>query len=122
MKKLGKTLLTGIVLSSGLLFSTSDAFAYSSKGSIDFHTDYNSYGKGASSINVVGDVPYSNSLVELVRKGGTVVQRHDIGAGHFDISLPLGGVTPGLYDVRVTSDTGGVHKQGVLTNYLRVKL
>ncbi|MEC3471063.1 hypothetical protein [Bacillus tropicus] len=122
MKKFAKTLLTGLVLSSGLLFGTSDAFAYSSKGTVSFHTDYNSYGKGASSIVVTGYVPYRSSLVELVRKDGTVIQRHEIGAGDFQISLPLGNVSSGLYDVRVTSDTGGVHKQGVLTNYLRVKL
>ncbi|MCU5003485.1 hypothetical protein [Bacillus tropicus] len=125
MKKLGKTLLTGIVLSSGLLFGTSDAFAMDSKSatdSIHFSTDSNSYGWGATSIDVDGYVPYRNSLIELVRKDGTVVQRHDIGAGHFFKQLPLDGVSPGLYDVVVTSDTGGWHGKGELKGYLRVKL
>lgn len=124
MKKLGKTLLTGIILSSGLLFGTADAFAMESKSDngIYFNTDSNTYGWGATSIDVEGDTPYRNSLIELVRKDGTVVQRHDIGAGHFNKSLPLGNVSPGLYDVVVSSDTGGYHRTGELKGYLRVKL
>ncbi|QIW21312.1 hypothetical protein [Bacillus thuringiensis] len=122
MKKLGKTLLSGIILSSGLLLGTSDAFAYGSKGNINFWTDSNTYGWGATSIDVEGDTPFSNSLIELVRKDGTVVQRHDLGAGHFIKRLPLSNVDPGQYDVVVTSDTGGQHRKGELTNYLRVKL
>ncbi|EJQ90047.1 hypothetical protein [Bacillus cereus] len=122
MKKSGKTLLSGIILSSGLLFGTSDAFAYGSKGSINFWTDSNTYGWGATSIDVEGDTPYRSSLIELVRKDGTVVQRHDIGAGHFTKKLLLGNVDPGLYDVVVTSVTGGQQQKGELTNYLRVKL
>ncbi len=124
MKNIAKTLLAGIALSSGLLFGTSDAFAMESKSvnGIVFHTDANTYGWGATSIDVEGDVPYRNSLIELVRKDGTVVQRHDIGAGHFYKQLPLAGVTPGYYDVVVSSDTGGYHKTGELKGYLRVKL
>ncbi|MGQ0437417.1 hypothetical protein ACT4UT_03145, partial [Bacillus sp. B-TM1] len=60
MKKIAKTLLAGIALSSGLLFGTSDAFAMESKSDngIVFHTDANTYGWGATSIDVEGDVPY----------------------------------------------------------------
>ncbi|WP_459499449.1 hypothetical protein [Bacillus sp. C1] len=123
MKKLGKTILSGIILSSGLLFGTSDAFAMGSKGQINFRTDANVYSKSATSIDVTGYVPYPNSVVELYGKDNGEYERIELyRAGNFSVHFNTRGLKSGLYDVKVASDTGGVHLTGELTNYLRVNM
>lgn len=125
MKKLGQTMLAGIILSSGLLFGTSDAFAMGSKGSISFSTDANNYSRSATSIDVSGQAPPGGCVLELVRKGGSVVKRIDVDAGingkWFNVSFSLSGVPAGQYDVVANGDWGSSrHYHGELTNYLNV--
>ncbi|HDR7851128.1 TPA: hypothetical protein QCY30_005979 [Bacillus toyonensis] len=120
MKKFGQTLLAGIVLSGGLLFGTSDAFAYSSKGNVDFHTDSNSY-RGSAVIVVKGWAPSGGASVELVPKGSNrAIRDQDVGAGSFTVSWPARGIPSGLYDVHVGSQYAGTYYHGELTNYIQI--
>ncbi len=122
MKKFAQTLLAGIIISSGLLFGTSDAFAMGSKGSISFSTDANVYGRGATSIDVSGNMPFSDGgVVELYGKDNGFYRRIDVNdGGRFNVKFYTYDIPAGLYDVKVASDWGRDHRQGELTNYIRV--
>ncbi|MFD5264531.1 hypothetical protein [Bacillus wiedmannii] len=125
MKKFAQTLLAGIVLSGGLLFGTSDAFAYESKGvygsyKIDFRTDSNSY-RGSATIVITGTAPSGGAAVELVQKGtGKVFKRQDVGSGRFRVEWPVRGIPSGLYDVHAGLQFAGQSWHGELTNYIQV--
>ncbi|MDT3497657.1 hypothetical protein NLU03_25845 [Bacillus toyonensis] len=125
MKKLVQTLLAGVVLSAGLVFGTSDAFAYESKGvygsyKIDFRTDSNSY-RGSSTIVVTGWAPPGGASVELIPKGSNNPIRYkDVGEGSFKVEWPVRGIASGLYDVHAGSQYGGNAWHGELTNYIQV--
>ncbi|KEK21659.1 hypothetical protein [Bacillus gaemokensis] len=126
MKKLGKTILSGIILSSGLLFGTSDAFAMGSKGSgnMGFSTDANVYSRNATSIDVSGWTSAGNVAIELVTQGGNVVAREDryfgVDGGSFNVSFPTRGLSTGLYDVHVNGGWGANYYHRELTSYLKV--
>ncbi|MEK4646322.1 MULTISPECIES: hypothetical protein [Bacillus] len=121
MKKFVQTLLAGIIISSGLLFGTSDAFAMGSKGSINFTTDSNTYGKNATSIDVTGVMPYSGGVVELYGKDNGVYKRIDVkNSGRFNVSFYTYDLPSGLYDVKAAADWGSDHPRGELTSYIRV--
>ncbi|MGH0427592.1 hypothetical protein [Bacillus pretiosus] len=126
MKKFVQILLAGIVLSGGLLFGTSDAFAYESKGvygkgnRIDFRTDSNSY-RGSATIVVTGTAPSGGAAIELVEKGtGKVVRRKDVSSGYFKVQWPVRDIPSGLYDVQAGVQFGGKAWYGELTNYIKV--
>ncbi|QWG64979.1 hypothetical protein [Bacillus mycoides] len=121
MKKFVQTLLAGIIISSGILFGTSDAFAMGSKGSINFTTDSNDYRKNATSIDVTGIMPYSGGVVELYGKDNGEYRRIDVkDSGRFNVSFSTSGLQSGLYDVKAAADWGSDHPRGELTNYIRV--
>lgn len=121
MKKLGMTMLSGIILSIGLLFGTSDAFAMGSKGDVSFRTNADVYSKSDKSIVVSGKVPHTRSVVELIGKDNGVYKRIDLTeAGSFQVSFSINDLKPGLYDVKVASEWGREYKNGELTNYIKV--
>lgn len=126
MKKLGKTLLTTCILTSGILFGASDAFAIGSKGNsnMGFSTDANVYSKRATSIDVSGWTSAGNVAIELVKKGGKVVDRRDVyfgrTGGRFNVSFPTRNLETGLYDIHVSGGWGAHYYHRELTNYLKV--
>ncbi len=128
MKKFVQILLAGVVLSSGLLFGTSDAFAYESKGvygkgnKIDFRTDSNSY-RGSATIVITGTAPSGGAVIELVEKGtGKVVRRQDVSSGYFKVQWPARGIPSGFYDVHAGSQFAGQAWHGELTSYIKVNM
>ncbi|WJE55937.1 hypothetical protein QRE66_29715 (plasmid) [Bacillus cereus] len=123
MKKFLQTALAGIIISGGLLFGTSDAFAYSSKGNISFQTDANSY-KGSAVIVVTGWAPPGGAAIELVKKGSpnTAYRSIDVGAGKFRAEFPVRGIPSGYYDVHAGLHMGGKVWHGELTNYIKVNM
>ncbi|PFM53500.1 hypothetical protein COJ48_30750 [Bacillus cereus] len=120
MKKFVQTLLAGVIISGGILFGTSDAFAYSSKGNVDFHTDSNSY-RGSAVIVISGWAPPGGASVELVPKGSNrAIRDQDVGSGSFSVTWPVRGIASGLYDVHVGGTYAGTYYHGELTNYIRI--
>ncbi|TXR62110.1 hypothetical protein DM800_21585 [Bacillus sp. AY18-3] len=127
MKKLWQTILTAVILSSGLLFGTSDAFAMGSKGNsnLTLSTDYNSYGRGATSIDVTVSTTARNVVVELYKKGNNnPVAREDalfgINGGRKTVKFLTRGLTSGQYDVVATGGWGDRKYRRELTNYITV--
>ena len=127
MKKLWKTLLAGFVLSSGLLFGTSDAFAMGSKGhsNLTLSTDANNYGRGATSIDVTVSTSAGNVVVELYKKGNNnPVARQDalfrINCGSKTVYFYTSKLTSGQYDVVATGGWGDRKWRRELTNYITV--
>lgn len=124
MKKFGQILLAALILTGGLLFGTSDAFAMGSKGSdtLKLSTNADVYSNNAT-IYVSGWTKGGDVSIELIEKGGKVVDRRDvyldINGGNFNVSFPTKGLK-GLYDVRVNGGWGSNYYQRVLTNYLKV--
>ncbi|KAB2460768.1 hypothetical protein F8160_00070 [Bacillus sp. CH126_4D] len=127
MKKLWKTLLAAFVLSSGLLFGTSDAFAMGSKGhsNLTLSTDANNYGRGATSIDVSVSTTAGNIVVELYKKGNNnPVARRDayfgVNGGRTTVKFYTSGLTSGQYDVVATGSWGDRTYRRELTSYINV--
>ncbi|QWG92792.1 hypothetical protein [Bacillus mycoides] len=125
MKKFVQTLLAGVVISGGLLFGTSDAFAYESKGvsgsiKVDFRTDSNSY-RGSAIIVITGSAPPGGASVELVPKGSNrAIRDQDVKSGRFSVSWAARDIPSGLYDVHVGGTYAGNYYHGELTNYIQI--
>lgn len=127
MKKLGKTILSAAILSSGILLGTSDAFAMGSKGSgnLTLSTDANNYGRAATSIDVTVSTTAGNIAVELYKKGNNnPVARRDayfgINGGSTTVHFPTSGLTSGQYDVVASGGWGANYWHRELTNYINV--
>ncbi|HDR7385620.1 MULTISPECIES: hypothetical protein [Bacillus] len=125
MKKFGQLLLTALILTSGLLFSTSDAFAMGSKGDakLKLSTNADVYSNNTP-IVVSGWTSGGAVSIELIAKDGKVVGRKDVDYenmknGNFTVSFPTKGLK-GLYDVRLNGAWGKEDYHRVLTNYLKV--
>ena len=124
MKKFGQILLAALILTSGFLFGTSDAFAMDSKGSskLKLSTNADVYSNNAT-IYVSGWTSAGNVSIELLTKDGSVVDRRDVSfdieGGNFNVSFPTKGLK-GLYDVRVNGAWGSQDWHRVLTHYLKV--
>ncbi|TXR64167.1 hypothetical protein DM800_15880 [Bacillus sp. AY18-3] len=127
MKKLGKTILTAAILSSGVLFGTSDAFAMGSKGhsNLTLSTDANNYTRAATSIDVKVSTSAGNIAVELYKKGNNnPVARRDayfgINGGSTTVYFPTSGLTSGQYDVVASGGWGSSYWHRELTSYINV--
>lgn len=127
MKKLWQTILTAVILSSGLLLGTSDAFAMGSKGhsNLTLSTDANNYGRGATSIDVTVSTSAGNIVVELYKKGNNnPVARQDaffgVNGGRKTFYFSTRGLTSGQYDVVATGGWGDRTWRRELTNYINV--
>ncbi|MGQ0518251.1 hypothetical protein ACT453_52780, partial [Bacillus sp. D-CC] len=77
----------------------------------------------ATSIDVSGNMPFSDGgVVELYGKDNGFYRRIDVNdGGRFTVHFYTHDIPAGLYDVKVASDWGRDHRQGELTNYIRVK-
>ncbi|MGN4672007.1 hypothetical protein ACTFST_14485 [Bacillus cereus group sp. MYBK106-1] len=127
MKKLGKTILSAAILSSGILLGTSDAFAMGSKGhsNLTLSTDANNYGRGATSIDVTVSTTAGNIAVELYKKGNNnPVARQDvefgINGGRKTFHFYTSGLTSGQYDVVASGGWGSSNWHRELTSYINV--
>ncbi|AGN38219.1 hypothetical protein OIO07_02350 [Bacillus paralicheniformis] len=126
MKKNVMTLFTTTLLVFVFFAGSSEAFAMTSKGAINFQTDANTYSKRATSIVVTGTLDRLNNGagVFLVNKAGKTVKYTFTGCCNkrsFRVSFSTKNIPAGKYDVIVSTDWGTRNYIGELKHYITVQ-
>ncbi|MCY7843879.1 hypothetical protein MOB49_08630 [Bacillus haynesii] len=130
MKKIVMTLFTTTLLMFVFFAGSSEAFAMTSKGAINFQTDANTYSKRATSIVVTGTMPKKYSklnngvTVFLVNKKGETVKSIASDRGNirsFRVSFSTRNIPAGKYDVHVATTWGTRTLVGELKHYITVQ-
>ncbi|ASB91245.1 hypothetical protein OZL92_15635 [Bacillus sonorensis] len=129
MKKIVMMLFTAVLLAVACFAGSSEAFAMTSKGAIQFKTDANTYSKHATSIVVTGTLARdldNGYTVFLYKKGKTAPVKmidvdHSIGTRSFRAVFSTKNIPAGKYDVIVAQSWAWKNWHGELKHYITVQ-